>query len=120
MVIELFRQYWKTAAIIALMAGYTGYVYHAGKLSERAHWQAQEAQRVLAYQKDVDALQRAANEQSAALEKSLADNREKLRQLNGRLHAELEKNRLYRECVLPADGLQLLNEAAATGRIRTP
>lgn len=120
MVIELIRQYWKAAVLIALLAGYSGYVYHAGKLSERAHWQAKEAERVLTYQNDVDALHRAANAKSAALEKTLAEQRQKNRALNGRLHAELEKNRLYRECVLPADGVRILNDAAAAGRITTP
>jgi len=68
--------------------------------------------------KDRDERVAAYAEKSKKLEADLADLRRKSRQLSQRLDREIRGNRSYSECVVPDDGLLLLNEAVTGGRTR--
>lgn len=118
--LELFKQYWKAAAMIAMFAGYSGYIFYVGTVYESAAWERKENEQLKANQAALKLLQGAANAKSEALEKILAELRKVNREINGRLRAELQKNVAYRDCIVPDDGLRILNEAATAGGIHAP
>lgn len=55
-------------------------------------------------------------EKSEKLEGELAALRKKSRSLNLKLEKEIAKNSAYNSCIVPADGVQLLNEAITSGK----
>lgn len=95
------------AALICLACFSAGWEIRAG-IDERR--QAKEL--AAAVEKHIEE-QKIAAAHSAMLEAKLADLRTQTRKINQKLEAELAKNSIYSACRIPADGLQLLNEAIA-------
>lgn len=97
---------------LAGAGGLYWYIRHQGVLAEReAVFRAQVAE----YQAAVAKAQAI----SVDLETKLHHSRAEVTKLNGRLRHELGKDPVYRECVLPDDGVQLLDSAIATSNALT-
>ena len=96
------------SGVLALTAvsGVYLYVRQQGVNAER---EKQYKLQIENYKKSVEK----ANAVATVLESNLAAVEATNRQLNKRLNNELSKDPVYRECVVPADGLRLLNEAIA-------
>ena len=96
-------------AIIASLgvSGVYLYVRQQGVMAEREAYFRREAKQ---FQLDVAK----ANEVSAALEEKLASSQAEARKINERLNNELNKEPIYRECIVPDSGVQLLNDARSS------
>lgn len=108
--ITIIRPYASYALAIAMALGAAGGVYwyirHQGVLAAE---QAQREREVANYK----AAAEHANQVALQLETKLAQAQAQAQEINERLNDELQKHPVYRECKLPADGVQLLNRALA-------
>lgn len=105
----MLRQYWPILAIIVGVAAFYMYAFRSGVMAERAVWEQKiEAQRQVK--------QAQMDKNGKALEKALAYRRTQETKLRSLLNAEKAKNSQYRDCVVPDDGLRIL-EKARSGRL---
>lgn len=103
-VVSLLRVMWPYLLAGVVGLGVVGYLYQKGKQAER---EAAFRREVAAYQAEV----LKANQIAVGLESTLANLRVENQQLNERLRDETARDPVYRDCVLPVGGVQLLNRA---------
>lgn len=102
---------WRMAIAVALTAISFGSGYWLkGTVDTARH-----AHELEALAKAQAAAQQEAEAKSTALEAQLSQARAEARQLGNQLEREIHANKAYTVCVVPADGLHLLN-AAISGR----
>lgn len=92
------------AAVIAVVVGGVLYIRHQGVQAERE----------AAFKREVDVYKEQvakATQIAAGLEQTLQTQRAEAQQLKERLNDETSTNVVYRNCVLPVGGVQLLNQA---------
>lgn len=99
---------WKVVALILLVSAVAFYVYNAiydrGAAHVQGQWDAAVAQQA-----------KAAAGASTAYQKRIARLNALTDGLAQQLEDEIAKNAVYRDCVVPDDGLHTLNQLIATG-----
>lgn len=98
------RWTWPYLAIAFLVFAVAAYLRHQGVQAER---EAAFKREVESYKAEVVK----ANQIAAGLEQILQTQRAEAQQLKERLNDETSTNVVYRNCVLPVGGVQLLNQA---------
>lgn len=99
---------WRLVAfLVAVTAGLGGVYYYVRHQGVEAERNAQRERELAFYKEAVEKSATVAKE----LEENLANARENVRKLNRRLKDEIDANPIYVECVVPHDGVLVVNDA---------
>lgn len=120
-ILLMLKQNWKAVAVIALCAGvfFIAWDWRGDRAdieiaqlkADQAAAEQEAVNKALAAQAEKQAK---ANETGKELEKKLANLTAINKSLNRKLKNELQQNTVYSTCVVPPDGLRLLNEALSS------
>ena len=110
------------AAVVAvILLGVAGlklynFAYKKGKVEIRNEWVAADAAKAAAIEQDRIAKQLAADRIDREKQAEIDELKSKARTAEQRVKDEIAKNRVYSDCVVPADGVRSYNDAIRTSR----